>query len=60
MEFREMYKRILGVEGGELNAKASKRVGITGTEGLYISTVTKIPVAQGPGLQRSDIIIQAR
>jgi hypothetical protein len=47
-----MYKRNLGVEGGELNAKASRELGITRTEGFYISTVTKIPVPKGQDFKR--------
>ena len=34
-------RRVLGVEGGELNAKASKELGVKETQGFYINKVTK-------------------
>jgi serine protease Do len=58
MEFGNVQRGILGVEGGELNAKASRELGITRTEGFYISTVTKNSGAQKSGLQQGDIIIK--
>jgi S1-C subfamily serine protease len=54
---RKCTKGILGVEGGELNAKASRELGITRTEGFYISTVTKIPVPK-VRTSKGDIIIK--
>ena len=41
MEFGNVQRGILGVEGGELNSKASKELGINDTEGFYINKVTK-------------------
>jgi S1-C subfamily serine protease len=49
---RKCTKGILGVEGGELNAKASRELGITRTEGFYISTVTKFRCPRS-GLQKA-------
>ncbi|UPT71469.1 MAG: trypsin-like peptidase domain-containing protein [Flavobacterium sp. JAD_PAG50586_2] len=56
MEFGNVQRGILGVEGGELNSKASKDLGINDTEGFYINKVTKNSGAEKAGLQKGDII----
>ena len=56
MEFGNVQRGILGVEGGELNSKASKELGIKDTEGFYINKVTKKSGAEKAGLQKGDII----
>ncbi|MCF6128188.1 trypsin-like peptidase domain-containing protein [Flavobacterium sp. AS60] len=56
MEFGNVQRGILGVEGGELNSKASKELGIDDTEGFYINKVTKNSGAEKAGLKRGDII----
>ena len=56
MEFGNVQRGILGVEGGELNSKASKELGVIDTEGFYISRVTKNSGAEKSGLQKGDII----
>jgi serine protease Do len=56
MEFGNVQRGILGVEGGELNSKASKDLGINDTEGFYISKITKNSGAEKAGLQKGDII----
>ncbi len=56
MEFGNVQRGILGVEGGELNSKVSKELGITDTEGFYVSKVTKNSGAEKAGLQEGDII----
>ena len=56
MEFGNVQRGILGVEGGELNSKASKELGVKDTEGFYISKVTKNSGAEKAGLQKGDII----
>jgi hypothetical protein len=43
MEYGNVQRAILGVEG-ELNATASKALGINQTEGFYVGAVTKIQV----------------
>ncbi|MCG9793192.1 trypsin-like peptidase domain-containing protein [Flavobacterium algicola] len=58
MEFGNVQRGILGVEGGELNAMASKELGISQTEGFYISRVTKNSGAEKSGLQKGDIIVK--
>ena len=56
MEFGGVQRGILGVEGSELNSKASQEFGIKDTEGFYISKVTKNSGAEKAGLQKGDII----
>jgi len=56
MEFGNVQRGILGVEGGELNSKASQELGINDTEGFYISKVTKNSGAEKAGLKKGDII----
>lgn len=58
MEFGNVQRGILGVEGGELNGTASKELGISQTQGFYINRVTKNSGAEKSGLQKGDIIVQ--
>jgi len=58
MEFGNVQRGILGVEGGELNALASKELGVSQTQGFYINNVTKKSGAEKSGLQKGDIIIK--
>ena len=58
MEFGNVQRGILGVEGGELNATASKELGITETQGFYIKKVNTKSGAEKAGLQKGDIIIK--
>lgn len=58
MEYGNVQRGILGVEGGELNATASRELGINQTEGFYISGVTKNSGAERSGLQKGDIIVK--
>ena len=58
MEFGNVQRGILGVEGGELNASASKELGIAETQGFYINKVTKNTGAEKAGLQKGDVIVK--
>ncbi|PWB19924.1 S1C family serine protease [Flavobacterium sp. HTF] len=58
MEFGNVQRGILGVEGGELNSTASKELGITQTQGFYINKVSKNSGAEKAGLAKGDIIIK--
>ncbi len=58
MEFGNVQRGILGVEGGELNGTASKELGISQTQGFYINKVTKSSGAEKSGLLKGDIIIK--
>jgi serine protease Do len=58
MEFGNVQRGVLGVEGGELNSQASKELGIKETQGFYINNVQKKSGAEKSGLQKGDIIIK--
>lgn len=58
MEFGNVQRGILGVEGGELNSAASKELGIKDTQGFYVKKVTKNSGAEKAGLTKGDIIIK--
>ncbi len=58
MEFGNVQRGILGVEGGELNGTASKELGIMQTQGFYINKVAKNSGAEKAKLQKGDIIIK--
>jgi len=58
MEFGNVQRGILGVEGGELNALASQELGVKQTEGFYIKKVSKNSGAEKAGLDTGDIIIK--
>jgi Do/DeqQ family serine protease len=58
MEYGNVQRGILGVQGGELNSYASKELGLKQTEGFYIKAVTPNSGAQKAGLKKGDVIIK--
>jgi Do/DeqQ family serine protease len=58
MEFGNVQRGILGIEGGELNAAASKELGVKQTNGFYVGRVTKGSGAEKSGLQKGDVIVK--
>ena len=58
MEYGNVQRGILGVEGGELNGTASKELGVKQTEGFYINNVRKNTGADKAGLKKGDIIVK--
>ena len=58
MEFGNVQRGILGVEGGELNSAASKELGVKETQGFYVKKVTKNSGAEKSGLTKGDIIVK--
>ncbi|TBX70449.1 Do family serine endopeptidase [Flavobacterium silvisoli] len=56
MEFGGVQRGVLGIEGNELNSKASEELGVKDTEGFYISKITKNSGAEKAGLRKGDII----
>ncbi|WP_306353829.1 Do family serine endopeptidase [Flavobacterium sp. '19STA2R22 D10 B1'] len=58
MEFGNVQRGILGIEGGELNSTASKELGINETQGFYVNRVTPKSGAEKAGLKKGDIVIQ--
>ncbi|RVT77648.1 PDZ domain-containing protein [Flavobacterium sufflavum] len=58
MEYGNVQRGILGVVGGELNAKVSKELGTKQTEGFYIDNVGKSTGADKAGLKKGDVIVK--
>lgn len=58
MEFGNVQRGILGIEGGELNSSVSKELGVSITEGFYVKKVTKNSGAEKSGLTKGDIIVK--
>ncbi|MDR6967051.1 Do/DeqQ family serine protease [Flavobacterium arsenatis] len=58
MEFGNVQRGMLGVEGTELNAMMSKEFGVNQTEGFYVHKVTKSSGAEKSGLKSGDIIVK--
>lgn len=56
MQFGNVQRGVLGVEGGELNSISAKEIGIEQTQGFYINKVTKNSGAENAGIQKGDII----
>lgn len=56
MEFGNVQRGVLGVEGSELNGMSSKELGVNETQGYFISKVLKNSGAEKGGLQKGDII----
>ncbi|MBL7887880.1 MAG: trypsin-like peptidase domain-containing protein [Flavobacterium sp.] len=56
MEFGNVQRGILGIEGGELTSQVSKDIGIKDTEGFYVSKVNKNSGAEKAGIKEGDII----
>lgn len=56
MEFGNVQRGILGVEGNELTGNAYKELGIKDTEGFYVKKVNKNSGAEKAGLREGDII----
>jgi serine protease Do len=58
MEFGNVQRGILGVEGSELTGNASKALGITQSEGFYVKKVNKNSGAEKSGLTKGDVIVK--
>ena len=58
MQFGNVQRGALGIEGGEMNSNYAKEIGVKETQGFYINKVTKNSGAEKAGLQKGDIIVQ--
>ncbi|KGO92839.1 trypsin-like peptidase domain-containing protein [Flavobacterium subsaxonicum] len=58
MEFGNVQRGVLGVQGGELNSMASKELGISQTQGFYVNSVVDKSGAQLAGIKKGDIIVK--
>lgn len=58
MEFGNVQRGVLGIQGGELNASVSKELGINQTEGFYVNSVVKQSGAEKAGIKKGDVIVK--
>jgi serine protease Do len=58
MEFGNVQRGILGVQGAELNGIASKELGLNQTQGFYVGKVNKDTGAEKSGIVKGDVIIK--
>ena len=58
MQFGNVQRGVLGIEGRELNSNAAKEIGIKQLEGFYISGVSKKSGAEIAGLKKGDVIVK--
>lgn len=58
MEFGNVQRGILGVEGIELNGNVSKELKVSATQGFYVRKVNKNSGAEKAGIREGDIIVR--
>ncbi|SHI48904.1 trypsin-like peptidase domain-containing protein [Flavobacterium haoranii] len=58
MQFGNVQRGILGVEGSELNSAVADNLGVSQTQGFYVAGVTKKSGAEKAGIKEGDIIIK--
>lgn len=58
MEYGNVQRGILGVQGGELNPNASKELKTAETQGFYIGKVNTGSGAERSGLRKGDVIVK--
>jgi Do/DeqQ family serine protease len=58
MEFGNVQRGILGIEGFELSGKASEEFKLNVSQGFYVNKVTKNSGAEKAGLKDGDVIVQ--
>ncbi len=56
MEFGNVQRGILGIEGGELNSVVAKELGLKEISGVYVGKVNKNSGAEKAGLKKGDVI----
>ena len=58
MQFGNVQRGILGVEGRELNGAFAKELKISESEGVYVNRVSKKSGAEFAGIQKGDVIVK--
>lgn len=56
MEYGNVQRGILGIEGGDLNSAFAKEKGVSETTGVFVGSVTKNSGAEKAGIKKGDII----
>lgn len=58
MQFGNVQRGALGVEGKELNSAVAEKFGINETQGFYVNGITKNSGAEKAGIKEGDVIIK--
>jgi Do/DeqQ family serine protease len=58
MEFGNVQRGVLGVQGGELNAASAKEFGVSETQGFYVNSVVQGSGAEKAGIKKGDVIVK--
>ena len=58
VQFGNVQRGFIGIDGSELNAEAPKKLGIKETEGIFVNKINKNSGAQKAGITKGDIIIK--
>ena len=58
LEYGNIQKGLLGIKGGTFSSEFADEIGVSYTEGVYISEVTRNSGAEKAGLKKGDIIKQ--
>ncbi len=56
MEYGNVQRGILGIQGGSLNSARAEQYGVSETEGVYVAGIEEGSGADKSGIQRGDII----
>jgi len=56
MEYGNVQRGILGIQGGNLNSQSAKQYGVNETEGVYVGAIEKGSGADRGGIKTKDII----
>ncbi|MEZ4858050.1 MAG: trypsin-like peptidase domain-containing protein [Flavobacteriaceae bacterium] len=56
MEYGNVQRGILGIQGGSLNSRVANELGIKETEGVYVNGIEKGSGAEKGGIKEGDII----
>lgn len=56
MEYGNVQRGALGIQGGELNSVSAREFGVTDTQGFYVNSVVDKSGAQKAGIKKGDII----
>ncbi len=58
MQFGNVQRGVLGIEGSELNSVVAEKHNLNETQGFYVNSVTKKSGAEKAGIKAGDIIIK--
>ena len=58
MEFGNVQRAIIGIEGAELNSAVSKEYGLSLSQGFFVTKVNKDSGAEKAGIKKGDVIVR--